>query len=855
MGDREGQQLGNYRLVRLLGQGGFADVYLGQHLHLNTQAAIKILQIRLVGSDPEQFRKEAQAIASLVHPHIIRVLDFGIEDEVPFLVMDYAPGDTLRSHHPRGTCVPLASIVSYVKQITEALQYAHDKKLIHRDVKPENMLVGQNGEILLSDFGLVLSAQSSRSRSTKEVAGTVSYMAPEQIQGRPRFASDQYALGIVIYEWLAGFPPFQGPPLEVYGQHLYASPPSLREHVPDIPSSIEEVILKALSKDPQERFANIKALATALEESYQLAKENLIELSIVTSSPDQSIQSVAVKTPPTEATEPTPVKTPIGEIAGADLIKTPVSEVTEAPPIKTPIGEIAEPDLIMTSLGEATVTAALETPLDESTEPTFVKISTDGSTEPTLIEIPDPEPASLPAEGVLAESSFDKAPTEEITPTGPGLESDISDPGRRKKRRGLIIALALLVLLVIFGSIAYALPGGRKVLTSLPFGHSKVSSDQNAASKGLASLVNASSATVTIVPRSKDLHNAYSIPAVTGTPDASAHQIQARLLSSTNSQAETVKSTGTGTSPATHASGVLTLYNYQQNSSVTLTAGTVIANMQSVVVNMVLEATVTDPAASDPSNPPTVNVAAYVEQTGTIGNLPPVNNGSAGFYYCSNCSNGNVKGWEIENDSAFSGGKAAQTVTEVQQSDIDSAAAQLQNSLTPGVQTAVQAQVRANEQLTNSPQCTSQTSSNHAAGDQVTSFTVTEMVTCKVEVYDYAGALAMAAQWLRQDASKSPGTGYALVGNIITTQIQVTGQGNLSILVNARGVWAFQFSNVQKQAMAKLIVGNNQADALALLSRQPGVAMVSIRLPAGDGNSLPMDLSQIKFVVQSVKGD
>lgn len=121
MEHRVGQQLGNYRLLRLLGQGGFSDVYLGEHLHLKTLAAIKVLQMRLLASMMEQFRTEAQAIASLVHPHIVRILDFGLTDGVPFLIMDYAPNGTLRDQYPKGTRLPLATIVSYVIQIADAL--------------------------------------------------------------------------------------------------------------------------------------------------------------------------------------------------------------------------------------------------------------------------------------------------------------------------------------------------------------------------------------------------------------------------------------------------------------------------------------------------------------------------------------------------------------------------------------------------------------------------------------------------------------------------------------------------------------------------------------------------------------
>src|SRR5579859_2641187 len=125
MADLVGQQLGRYHLVRVIGQGGFADVYLGEHIHLNTQAAIKVLQMRLVGSNMEQFRNEARTIASLVHPNIIRVLDFGVENGIPFLIMDYATHGTLRQRHPKGAVLPPAVFIPYVKQVASALQYAH----------------------------------------------------------------------------------------------------------------------------------------------------------------------------------------------------------------------------------------------------------------------------------------------------------------------------------------------------------------------------------------------------------------------------------------------------------------------------------------------------------------------------------------------------------------------------------------------------------------------------------------------------------------------------------------------------------------------------------------------------------
>ena len=264
-----GQQLGNYRLLRLLGTGGFAEVYLGEHVYLNTQAAIKVLQTRLAQEERERFLHEARLIARLVHPHIVRVLEFGVEAEVPFLVMDYAPNGTLRSRLPRGTPLAPESILPYVQQVADALHYAHAQGLVHRDVKPENMLLGREDEVLLSDFGIALIAQSARLESAQEVFGTASYMAPEQIQGKAGPASDQYALGVVLYEWLCGELPFHGSFTELCSQHLFTPPPPLREQVPGISPFVEAVVEKALAKQPGQRFPDVLALASALEEACQ----------------------------------------------------------------------------------------------------------------------------------------------------------------------------------------------------------------------------------------------------------------------------------------------------------------------------------------------------------------------------------------------------------------------------------------------------------------------------------------------------------------------------------------------------------------------------------------------------------
>ncbi len=269
MTDRVGHRLGNYRLTRLLGMGAFADVYLGEHIYLNSQVAIKVLHTQVDAHATEDFLTEARHLSHLMHPHIIRVFDFGIEHQIPYLVMDYAPYGNLRELHPPGTIVPFGTVAAYTSAIASALQFAHDQHLLHRDLKPENLLLGPKHEVLLSDFGLALLTSGAETVQMQERFGTLDYMAPEQIRGQISQASDQYALAVMVYEWLSGHLPFQDSAPELANEHRYLSLASLSELHPDISSSVEEVVFKALSKDPQSRFVDVLSFAAAFEEAAQ----------------------------------------------------------------------------------------------------------------------------------------------------------------------------------------------------------------------------------------------------------------------------------------------------------------------------------------------------------------------------------------------------------------------------------------------------------------------------------------------------------------------------------------------------------------------------------------------------------
>jgi serine/threonine protein kinase len=279
--DSSTQYIGSYRLLNLLGHGGSSSVYLGEHRYLKRLAAIKILHTILNDQDKEHFITEAKLLAQLSHPHIVRVLEFAVArrsmllqnkeymEYIPYLIMDFAHSGSLRSLYPLGSRIPMATVLQYTKQIAIALQYAHDRGIIHRDVKPENILLNAQEEVMLSDFGLALFAPVPGLLSIQEMAGTLPYTAPEQLQGKPGFASDQYSLAVIVYEWLCGRQPFEGEDIDIIMQHVSSPPPPPRIWNPLIPRAMEVVILKALAKDPQQRYPKVQDFFLALEQAGQ----------------------------------------------------------------------------------------------------------------------------------------------------------------------------------------------------------------------------------------------------------------------------------------------------------------------------------------------------------------------------------------------------------------------------------------------------------------------------------------------------------------------------------------------------------------------------------------------------------
>ena len=427
MADRIGQQLGNYRLTRLLGQGGFAEVYLGEHIYLKTQAAVKVLYTQLAREDFEDFQAEARTVANLEHPNIVRVLEFGIEGAVPFLVMSYAPNGSLRQRHPRGTPLPLPLILQYVRQVADALQYAHDEKLIHRDIKPENMLLGRRNEVLLSDFGIAIISQTSRSKSVQEVIGTVAYMSPEMLQGKPKAASDQYALGIVVYEWLCGQRPFHGAFTELASQHMFVPPPLLREKNATISPDLEQVVMTALAKVPQQRFSSVRAFAHALEQAGQSAAYQPTVYAPPPAQPFQPTQPATLPNSPRQPTVP-PAESQFPQpLAGTSTQSQPISSPMLNIP-SSPVGKSSGPTVLSS---DASSRPGLLTPPSSQPFPLPVAAAPSSqSLQPTIGAAPSnssSQPSSPLPPTVLAAPAI-AAPTDLKTPAAQTLEPTVAVP-------------------------------------------------------------------------------------------------------------------------------------------------------------------------------------------------------------------------------------------------------------------------------------------------------------------------------------------------------------------------------------------------------------------------------------------
>jgi hypothetical protein len=392
-------------------------------------------------------------------------------------------------------------------------------------------------------------------------------------------------------------------------------------------------------------------------------------------------------------------------------------------------------------------------------------------------------------------------------------------PGRRRSwKSGLITAIVVIILL------------GLLVLLYRP----------------VLDLIFPPAATVTITPSSQTLRHIYPITAVPGAAIATQNQVDARTLyANSSTQSKTVNATGQGNMPGRAASGTLTFYNVS-TSSQEVAAGTVIIDRQGIAV-------VNDDPLTLPAYNPLRNAVPVLDSAHTINEGSQQNIPAADFNKALCCGSSIY----VSNTTAFTGGQDAHSYTYVQQSDIDTVAATLETSLAQQATATLMAQIRSNEHLVSAPSCQQQVQSDHQAGDQVSTLTVSIVVNCLGEVYDYQGAQALAAQELSLAASQNPGSTYLPTGHITTQIVQAVpdNQGNVLLMVSAQGVWVYEFTNSQRAALARLVAGKSRENALAALRGQLGVsgAVIALNNAAGE-NTLPGNTSSITISVAAVPG-
>lgn len=247
-----------YEIIRRVGGGGMADVYLAKDLILDREVAVKVLKSQFAEDEEfiRRFRREAHSAAAMSHPNIVNIYDVGEEKNDYYIVMEYVEGQTLKEYIAANQRLSTEETVRILRQVTSAVAHAHDNHIVHRDIKPQNILISPNGTAKVTDFGISRAISDATITHTNSVLGSVHYLSPEQARGGyVTYQSDLYSLGVVAYEMLTGHVPFTADtPVSIAIKHMQDTFPSVREKLPSVPQSLENLIMKAVAKDPQNRF-------------------------------------------------------------------------------------------------------------------------------------------------------------------------------------------------------------------------------------------------------------------------------------------------------------------------------------------------------------------------------------------------------------------------------------------------------------------------------------------------------------------------------------------------------------------------------------------------------------------------
>ena len=293
----KGQMLaGRYQIIRTIGEGGMANVYLAHDTILDREVAVKVLRGDLADDEKfvRRFQREAISASSLIHPNIVEMYDVGEDNGNYYIVMEYINGRTLKSLIKKRGALTLPEVIDIMLQLTSAIACAHDSYIIHRDIKPQNVLILEDGRVKITDFGIATALNSNELTQTNSVMGSVHYLPPEQANGSgATIKSDIYSLGILMFELLTGKIPFKGDnAVEIAIKHMKEPIPSVRKINPDIPQSIENVILKACAKNTKNRYDNVKEMYDDIKNA--LTDEGLQQQRLVYKYPENDLEKTLV---------------------------------------------------------------------------------------------------------------------------------------------------------------------------------------------------------------------------------------------------------------------------------------------------------------------------------------------------------------------------------------------------------------------------------------------------------------------------------------------------------------------------------------------------------------------------------
>jgi serine/threonine protein kinase len=826
----EGKQLGNYDVIRPIRVGGMGAVYEGrQRTAFGRRVAIKVIHNDYAADRDmrRRFAREARTIARLQHPHILPLIEFGDEHGILYLVMPLIEGGTLTSYL-RHNLPDLPEAISIYRQLLDAVEYAHEEGLIHRDIKSSNVLLEmrRNGppHVYLADFGLVRVMRPNEAITAElappgkpipldQVPGTPHYMAPEQTRGIVTPLTDIYALGVLLYQLLTGVLPYNDPDeVRVIQMHLSAPIPSPCDHDASIPYELDEVVQTAMAKHPDDRYQSVAELRAA----FLAALKGPGRYEVGTEAKDERQghrSSHRRHRPQSRSLRDEKVSLPLPLQQGAATPPAPEPIILQAKP--TPKKPRRTRDLLSHQLPENTSETRERPEIANGLEHADRERTTD-SIRRNHGERGDRNRARNTEEPLGQEqaTSLTKVEVSPMAVASPTLMDKRFKTNKAKRQHpfllSLTVATVLAIILIVVSSIL---------------------------SMHFIPRVGGPQATVQITEKSTPLQESYVLTAATQytQPDPKNFALPARVLQSSFTDGNTAATTGRKNIDATTAHGTLLFIN---TGGISISVNIDQDFSTNAGIHLKLTQNVSVPSRQNGQDG-AVNAAAIAVNPGKAGNI------AANTPLQTNLP----PEVSVQNPNAFIGGADAQSVHIVAQADIDSLRNDLHNKLTQQAEQQLQNQLASGEVMAAKPTSSETLKSNFPVGTQTDQVQVTLNLQASVPVYKPSVAVQIAATLLNNQGNHNLGTNFRRTGNITKVgDPNVTDVKNDTIIlsVTVHGIWIYNFSATQTAQWRRAIQGLTPTAAQAYLKAQNGISDVHIELPFGTDH-LPAAAGDIKL--------